>query len=288
MENKSNAILLIDYENTHYNFIDNYQNVFELNFFTKLKKYLNENGYEILDSIAYCNFDIKDMYNSYHQTKLHQLGIDTRHTTNNGKNYADVQITADAVELVHTNENIDCIFLISNDKDMTPLIKAVKKTNVAINLVLFKDNYDNVLLEYPNAHFFIEDILDIELEQSKVTKIKEDICDNLVKYMDSKNPPGATTPFLYSIEKFMESSVSWFKLFEYEVIRNLSELEKENKIFVYTYQMNGSGKEYIGISITKHEQLYITSGVKHKVTKVSNYISQQVIQSYYDKYNKKD
>lgn len=285
MTKKSNAILLIDYENTHYNFIDNYHNVFELSFFPKLKQYLNENGYEILDSIAYCNFDIKDMYNSYHQTKLHQIGIDTRHTTNNGKNYADVQITADAVELVHTNENVDCIFLISNDKDMTPLIKAVKKTNVAINLILFKDNYDSVLLEYPNAHFFIKDILDVALDQSKVPDVKEDIYLNLEKYVDEKNPPTASTPFLFSIEKYLESTVSWFNLFEYEVIRNLSVLENENKVFVYTYEMNG--KSYKGISTTKREHFFITSGVNYKITKLTNYLSQQVINTYYDKYNKK-
>lgn len=283
MGEKLNAAVFIDYENVHFNFINQFKNVFELDFFRKLKQFLNEKDFNVVDTVAYCNYDIADMHLSFHQTKLHQLGIDTRHTTNNGKNYADLQITADVLDLVHTNETIDCIILISNDKDMTPLIKSVKKTNVSLVLILFKDLFDRVLLEYPNSHYFIEDIIKTKVKGTN--DFKDEVFGNIETFVNKKIPTGATTPFLWSLDKCLESISAWFKVFEYEIVRNLSLLEQENKIFAYKYKIGTNPKEFIGISTNTHSALYVSSGT-NTITKVTNYFSTAIQEQTYKKYSK--
>lgn len=278
-----NTLVFVDYENVHFNLINQFKNVFEINFFKKLKQFLTEkNEMNLIDVIAYCNFDIEDMHKSFHQTALQHLGIDTRHTTNNGKNYADIQITTDAMEAVYNNQSIDIVVIISNDKDMTPLIKSLRKANTEVYLILFKENFDRVLLEFPTKYFFIEDILSIEL--SDIENTQDAIHKNICEYMDKQNS-GKSTPFLYSLENCMNSLSGYFKTFEYEIIRIFSLLEKENKIFMYKYK-KGTGKEYIGISTSKYESLY-SSFADFTITKITGYFTETVIKEYYKKFQKK-
>ncbi|HDX9630587.1 TPA: NYN domain-containing protein [Bacillus cereus] len=279
---KLNTIVYIDYENVHYNLINGYKNIFECNFFNKLKKFLEDKGYSILDMIAYCNFDIKDMHDSFHQTKLHQFGIDTRHTTNNGKNYADIQITADVLEQVYSNKNLDCIIIISNDKDMTPLIKTARKVKDNVSLVLFKSNYDEVLLACPNQHFFIDDILEIKIDE--VNGLKEEIKNNLSNYIQKDFIDQGKVPPCISLERYVESTVKWHKIFEYEVIRLLSLLEKEGDIVIHKYTIGSSNREHIGIITPEFEKYFQDPKPIHKI---NNYFAENKIMSYYNKFTQK-
>ena len=276
---KVNIMVFIDYENLHYNLINNFKNIFELNLFEKLKAYLLKENYNILNMIAYSNFDLNDMYNSYHQTKLHQIGVETRHTSSNGKNFADIQITTDILENIHLIDNLDGIVLISNDKDMTALIKAVKKYKDMLFLITTKNDIDKILLEYSTIHKYIEDILE-ETEYVSEYNFKEVLYKNLNDYI-KKFFIDRNYPALISLDKYLENATSYNKVFEYEILRNLGQLEQEGLILVHKYLMHG--KEYFGIITKDYKE---TLETKTPLVVESEYINGVALNKSYKNFQK--
>ena len=53
------------------------------------------------------------MHDSYHQSLLQSCGVETIHTSNQGKNFADLQITIDVLNAMHMNSNIDEFMIIT-------------------------------------------------------------------------------------------------------------------------------------------------------------------------------
>ena len=53
---------------------------------------------------------------------MQSYGVETIHTSNQGKNYADLKLAIDVLNSMYTNDNIDEFIIMSNDKDMTPLL----------------------------------------------------------------------------------------------------------------------------------------------------------------------
>ena len=181
-----NAIVYIDYENIHQTLLHKNTNVLRIGFFEKLRKWCNEEDIRILDIIAYCNFDTKELSESYHQTKLQEYGVQTIHTSNKGKNYADLKITTDLLENMYNNSNVDGFILVSNDKDMTPLINQVKKYKDFMYLITAGSNYDNSILSFPDKHISIEEIENVKCEELIIDKMDEEVLTNLKNYLTSK------------------------------------------------------------------------------------------------------
>ena len=150
-------MIFIDYENIHKNLIKKKQNALGSFFFDKIRVWCNNRKLRILDIKVYCNFDIEDLYLSHHQSKLQEYGLETFHTANKGKNYADLKITSDLLEELYENSNIDGFIIISNDKDMTPLIKIIKRYKEFVYLFTNKDCYDSTLKNFPDELFILED-----------------------------------------------------------------------------------------------------------------------------------
>ncbi|MGM9533689.1 MAG: NYN domain-containing protein [Intestinibacter sp.] len=286
--NKKNIIVYVDYENLHYNLINKNQNIFEKEFFQKLKKFLEINNYNVLDIIAYCNFDIEDMHESYHQTKLQQLGLKTIHTCNNSKNYADVQIATDAIEQMYINDIADGFAIISNDKDMTPLIKSIKNHKEFVLLITTKDNFDKNLLNFPTENYFIEDIIEEIKDSYGIDNLKHELYKNLNDYIEKSFINLGKEPFI-SVDRYIKNIMKHYKVFEYEIYRQFKELNnKEKKIYVYTYKYEGKIRDnYI---ITDNYKEKIETLISEDSTKYSDlrYIDiDKLIQKSYKKYQKK-
>ena len=238
---KKNVLVYVDYENLHKNFLKKYKNVFELEFFQKLKKHLESKNFNIIDIAVYCNFDIEDMHESYHQTRLQQLGLKTIHTCNNGKNYADIQIAADAVEQIYKNDIVDGFIIISNDKDMTPLIKTIKNNKEFVILITTEDDYDKNLLNFPTYTISLDDILSENIE-SISDDFKDNLYENLNNHIKSNFIDKNKEPII-SLDKYLQNSIKFNKVFEYELYRQLNLLDKEGKVYIYTYEYNSKRNE---------------------------------------------
>lgn len=286
-DSKQNIIVYVDYENLHYNFIKKYKNIFEVEFFKKLKVYLENKNYNVLDIIVYCNFDIDDMHNSYHQTKLQQLGLKTVHTCNNGKNYADVQIATDAVEQIYTNNIAHGVAIVSNDKDMTPLIKCVKNYKEFVILITTSDEYDKNLINFPTNNFFVEEILSTEICNEEINCLEENLYEDLNNFISDKFISQNKEPFI-TIDKYMNNTLRHNKVFEYEVYRRLKLLEDEKKIYIYRYDYKGKTTKDIYIVTNKYKEIIETTIEENSL--YSNLVYENIedlLQKSYEKFIKK-
>lgn len=247
MNRERTVMIFIDYENVHKLMIHEKKNLLGVYFFEKLRKWCEKEKLRILDIKVYCNFDITDLHNSKHQSKLQSYGLETFHTSNKGKNYADLKITTDLLEELYENTNINGFIIISNDKDMTPLIKMVKRYKDFIYLITNKNCYDIALKNFPDKQINIEDILneikdeEIDVEIKEYKKIEEELLENLEDFFKKSENKGK----VHSFDYYIENTVSYFAIYEYELLTLLKNICQDSKLVLYRYQNHG--KNFIGI-----------------------------------------
>jgi uncharacterized LabA/DUF88 family protein len=164
MELKSftNAAIYVDYENI-YELLKLYgKNPFDIDFFPVIiKKLKNEYRFKIIEFIVYSNFEKKE-FQGRQQTLIQKLGIETRHSSNSGKNCSDLELTVDALRTLYKNPNVDVFVLISSDRDIIPLIKAIKYENKIAFTISTKKGFNLIVTKYTDYHEYIEDIFHLK------------------------------------------------------------------------------------------------------------------------------
>lgn len=303
MEVQKNIIIYIDYENIHKTMLFENKNLLGIGFFEKLRKWCNDNNLRIIDIIAYCNFDLNDLYESHHQTKLQEYGVETIHTSNKGKNFADLKITADLLEAMHTNNNIDGFIIVSNDKDMTPVIKAIKKYKEFIYLITAGSNFDESILNFPDKTLHISEIENVEFESRlEIEKIYDEIYNSLNDYLKSKfqeylrnksqqkGDNGNTKSYIidYGLEYYISSSFPYFNIMKYEFANIIKQLANNKKLFVYEYEYfnykSKTNETSIAVVTEDLKQEYIGNEVMKEEAIKDNYCFEQLIEKIYKEY----
>lgn len=260
MGEKKNVMIFIDYENLHKTLIKNNQNLIGTLFFEKLKKWCEEKCLRILDIKVYCNFDIDDLYQSHHQSKLQEYGIETYHTSNKGKNYSDLKITTDLLEELYENSNIDGFIIISNDKDMTPLIKIIKRYKEFVYLLTNQNSYDINLRNFPDEIYILEETV-FKIKEEKIKneiknykKYEENIVKSLEDYVDN-------TRVLKNrdLEYIIKSNIPYFKLPNYEILYHYKNAVQNLKLEVYKYKYNE--KDLYSVYPTSKKEVYLNNNL---------------------------
>ncbi len=174
--NYANTCIYLDYENI-FELLKRYGvTPMQIDFFPKLKKRLNDTfKLNIIDFIVYGNFERTNLFDANHQTKLQSLGVQTRHTSNNGKNSGDLEITVDALNTLHKNHIVDVFILISSDRDIIPLIKAIKAENKITYVISTKNGFNKIVAEYADFHEYIEDIFNLSADTPQNSSMHEDL-----------------------------------------------------------------------------------------------------------------
>jgi Protein of unknown function DUF88. len=235
-----NVAIYIDYENVYKTLLYQYKNLLRLGFFEKLNKWCKSKNLRIVKIIAYCNFDNRDLMESRHQTKLQEYGISTIHTSNRGKNYADLQIAIDALNDMYMNDNIDEFIIMSNDKDMSPLLNTIKLNKRKVTLLTVGDNYDFALCNVPDEHIALNDILSIEMDENEfyIRRAEEEIQENIESYAKSNldSAINGYSSFKHIEVKYYVTNQDTFRsIMEYEIYNILRILYYKNIIFIYRY-----------------------------------------------------
>ena len=179
-----NVAIYIDYENIYKTLLKEKKNLLREGFFESISKWCKDNNLRIVKIVAYCNFDNEDLYKSYHQTILQEYGVNTVHTSNRGKNYADLQISIDAINDMYLNHNIDEFIIMSNDKDMSPLLNTIKSNKKKAILLTVGETYDYALCNVPDEHITLESILEkVDENNLYIHHIEDKVHENIQMYV---------------------------------------------------------------------------------------------------------
>lgn len=288
MDNKLyNVAIYIDYENVYKTLLFQYKNLLRLGFFEKINKWCKSKNLRIVKIIAYCNFDNRDLMESRHQTKLQEYGVSTVHTSNRGKNYADLQITIDALNDMYINDNIDEFIIMSNDKDMSPLLNTIKLNKRKVTLLTVGDNFDFALCNVPDEHITLDDILSIELDDNDlyITRVEEEVQENLENYARSNldNAINNNSNFKHiEVKYYVENQDTYSSIMEYEIYNMLKILYEKNIIFIYRYDYRNC--DYYAIMPTAYKDEALSHNVLTLEDIVEDYDFDSLIKKSYEEF----
>ena len=242
-----NVALFIDYENVCKILLKQYTNIIRLGFFEKFRQWCTNHGRRVVKIAVYCNFDIKDMYESHHQSLLQNYGVETIHTSNQGKNYADLKIAIDVLNSMYTNDNIDEFIIMSNDKDMTPLLNTLRLNKRKASILTTGKVYNDALCEFADEQILFDEVIATKYKNPLViTNIENKFYDNIVSYI-SRNlelykgfaDPKKFYGKHYNIEYFIESQSSFHQIMQYELLNMIKNFYDSNKIVFYRNTVKG-------------------------------------------------
>jgi predicted nuclease of predicted toxin-antitoxin system len=287
MDNKLyNVAIYIDYENVYKTLLGECKNLLRLGFFEKIQKWCKLKNLRIVKIIAYCNFDNKDLMESRHQTRLQEYGVNTVHTSNRGKNYADLQITIDALNDMYINENIDEFIIMSNDKDMSPLLNTIKLNKRKVTLLTVGHSYDFALCNVPDEHITLDDILSIEMDGDLyIQRVENAVKDNLENYAKSNLEAAINKKASFKhieIKYYVENQDTYSSIMEYELYNMLKNLYEKKALTVYRYIYANS--TFYAIMPTAYLEMAIKNEIISKDDVVDSYDFDSLIKRSYEYY----
>lgn len=161
-DNHINAAVYVDYENIALLLGRYGVDPLEIGFFPVILRELREkHRLTVVDFVVYGNFE-RQPFNNRHQTLIRSLGIETRHSANNGKNSGDLELTVDALRTLYKNPGIRVFVLISSDRDIIPLLKAIRYENRFAYVLSTRNGFNQVIKEYADHHEYIEDLFGLD------------------------------------------------------------------------------------------------------------------------------
>ena len=269
MENKDlyNVALFIDYENVYRNLLEENRNIIREGFFEKIREWCSTHQRRLVKIAVYCNYDNEDLHESYHQSLLQSYGVETIHTSNQGKNFADLQITIDVLNAMYLNSNIDEFMIMSNDKDMTPLLNNIRYNKRKVSVITVGEKYNNAICSFSDEQIKYEDVIQTDVEHSYIDSLEEKIRKNL-DYFFNRSKSGYTpsnSPNFNHIQRsyFCENQSKQCCLMLYEVYNCLKNIAKNKDILFYNYSYKG--KVCVGICPSLEKEFLIKfCGVKEE------------------------
>lgn len=285
-EVNTNVAVYVDYENIHKTLIKDNTNVLRKGFFEKLRAWCAKNNKRIVQTRVYCNFDNEDLYQSHHQTTLQNYGVETIHTSNQGKNYADLKISIDVLTSMYSNDNIDEFIIVSNDKDMIPLLNSIRANKRNVCVITAGEDYNRSICEFADQHITLEEICETETEHLIINDLKDKYWKSYCSYINeriTKYEEGEEYSH-YAFEYNIKNAVSYFKLMSYEMLAIVKELYKDSKIIFYTY--NHKGKDYVALIPNDKKQYFLDKKIIEDEKIIINYDIDKEIEEEYKKYIK--
>lgn len=176
-----NAVVYTDYENILELLKEFGQDPLKMNFFKIIQDKLAADGLNIVDFIVYGNFE-KKASNCKNQTYLRSLGLQTRHACNGGKNSGDLELTVDVLKSLYKNHNINIFVLISSERDIIPLLKAIKYENKLSYVISTQNGFNQTVAKYADFHDYIEDIF--HLDPPDPAAVRQDATEIIIKMDD--------------------------------------------------------------------------------------------------------
>lgn len=283
IEIPTNVAVFIDYENVYKALLEEKANVLRLAFFEKLRKWCSEHKRRVVRIVVYCNFDNMDLHESFHQSILQSYGVETVHTSNQGKNYADLKITIDVLTSMYSNNNIDEFFIMSNDKDMTPLLNTIRANKRNVSVITTGSTYNPSICEFADSHLSIEEICSTEVEHKIIDDIASAYWKKFENYSNKQMREFASTGnYTHSgINYVLTNEIKFSKIMSYELATIIKGFYDTGDIFFYNYTYGG--KSYIAFAPSSNKNEMISKGIIKEEAIVPAFDIQKEIDALYVK-----
>jgi len=113
---------------------------------------------KIVVKLAYADWGRFEHYRtSMHDAGIQMMEIPERGMT--GKNYADIQLSVDAVDLCYSKEHIDTFVIVSGDSDFTPLVSKLKENGKTVIGLGTKESTSDLLAGNCDEFIYYEDLV---------------------------------------------------------------------------------------------------------------------------------
>lgn len=276
-----NVAVFIDYENVYRALLEQHTNVLRLAFFEKLRKWCSEHQRRVVRIAVYCNFDNIDLHESYHQSILQSYGVETVHTSNQGKNYADLKITIDVLTSMYSNNNIDEFFIVSNDKDMTPLLNIIRANKRNVSIITTGNAYNPAICEFADSHITLETICQEEVEHKIIDSVAESYWEKFEAYVAGQIAKyGETNRYSHSeLNYALKNEIRYTKVMQYELASIIKDFYDNRQVFFYSYVFGA--KQCTGFAPISQKQGLISLGIIQDADIIENYDIQSVIDDLY-------
>lgn len=282
----SNVAVFIDYENVYKALLGEKTNVLRLAFFEKLRKWCAEHQRRVVRIVVYCNFDNTDLHESFHQSILQSYGVETIHTSNQGKNYADLKITIDVLSSMYSNDNIDEFFIMSNDKDMTPLLNTIRENKRNVAVITTGSTYNPSICEFADTHIEMEEICTVEVTHKIIDDIASAYWNKFEKYINNQISNFSTTSKYvhYELMYVLSNEIRYTKVMNYELASIIKDFYDAGTIFFYNYKFGT--KSCVGFAPISLKADLIAKGIVNQESVIETYDIQKVIDDLYAKAQK--
>ncbi len=154
--------VLVDFENLALGFVENGKGrkqgrmpgQFEIR---PVLERLVEKG-KILVKIAYADWTRFSEYRAMmHEAGLQLMEIPERGVT--GKNFADMQLCVDAMDMCYAKEHVDTFVIVSGDSDFTPLVSKLKENGKAVIGIGMKNSTSDLLASSCDEFIYYDDLV---------------------------------------------------------------------------------------------------------------------------------
>ena len=272
-----------DYENVYKALLEEKTNVLRLAFFEKLRKWCSEHQRRVVRIVVYCNFDNMDLHESFHQSVLQSYGVETVHTSNQGKNYADLKITIDVLSSMYSNNNIDEFFIMSNDKDMTPLLNTIRANKRNVAVITTGSTYNPSICEFADSHIELEEICDVEVTHKIIDDIANAYWNKLESYINAQiSNFGVTGKYAhYELKYVLTNEIRYSKVMSYELATIIKGFYDDGNIFFYNYKYGT--KPCVGFAPISKKADLISKGIIKEADVIATYDIQKDIDDLYAK-----
>lgn len=275
-----NVAVFIDYENVYKALLAQHTNVLHLGFFEKLRKWCADHNRRIVSMVVYCNFDNDDLHESYHQSILQRYGVETVHTSNQGKNYADLKIAIDVLTSIYSNDNIDEFFIMSNDKDMTPLLNTIRANKRNVAIITTGDKYNHAICEFADRHITLEEICEISIEHQIIDDIANEYWEKYLSFINKRIDEYEVPKFShYEIDYNISNEMAYTKIMSYELATIIKSYYNQGKIFFYNYVYRT--KSYVAFAPTDRKDDMVAKGIIEEKDIIEHYDIQSVVDDFY-------
>jgi uncharacterized protein (TIGR00288 family) len=119
---------------------------------------------------AYCDWQ---RYTSFRRA-MHEAAfelIEVPHTTQAGKNSADIRMVVDALDLCYTKAHVNTFVIISGDSDFSPLVSKLRENDKTVIGVGIRANTSGLLKDNCDDFVFYDDL--IKAKRAKAAKHAE-------------------------------------------------------------------------------------------------------------------